>query len=158
MTTVEESTITRYITETFEGVDLIVTSGDTFYFYNPDPDSPDYMFPFVTLVTGDRHDKFSNLDRPGVFRLNIGVSKETYRSLFGRQISFQPSSGQENPGEGEYDFTALDKVMPHPVYGGMYWLCILNPSPATFEEVVQPLLAEAYGITANKQARRAARK
>jgi len=33
--------------------------------------------------------------------------------------------------------------MPHPVYGKMYWVCVLNPSAETFE-TVKGLLAEAY--------------
>jgi hypothetical protein len=38
----------------------------------------------------------------------------------------------------------------------MSWLCVLNPSEATFEEV-RPLLAEAYALAVNRRARRAAR-
>jgi hypothetical protein len=32
------------------------------------------------------------------------------------------------------------------------WLCVLNPSPETFE-AVKPLLAEAYAIVAARHAR-----
>lgn len=35
--------------------------------------------------------------------------------------------------------------MPHPVYGRMHWICVLNPSEATFEKI-KPLLAQAYEI------------
>ena len=55
-----------------------------------------------------------------------------------------------------YDFTALDRMMPHPVYGKMYWVCVLNPSIATFERV-QSLLAEAYDLAAKRLAERQAR-
>lgn len=50
--------------------------------------------------------------------------------------------------------------MPHPVYGKMYWVCvcILSPSEDTFQDVVQPLLAEAYELDVSKYAKRAARK
>jgi len=72
-------------------------------------------------------DNASHLDRPGVFRLNIGVSKETYASLF--------------PGESDHDFTALDRLMPHPVYGPNHWVCVLNPSDSTFDSL-KPLLDE----------------
>ncbi len=71
--------ISRYITETFEGVDVVVDSSNSF-FYNPDRNvPPDHRFPFVTLVTSDLYDQFSNLNRPSIFRLNIG--KQTFRSL-----------------------------------------------------------------------------
>ena len=134
----DEAAITRYITETYPGVDTVVAMGATFFFYNPDDGTPkDHKFPFATLVTGDEHDQFSDLNRPGVFRLNVGVSKETFRSLF--------ADG------GDHDFTALDRIMPHPVYGKMYWVCVLNPD-ATFE-AVKALLAEAYQAAVAKRAK-----
>src|SRR5262249_24067100 len=96
----DEEPITKYITDTLPRVEVVVGSGDSFFFYEPDQTvPPDHRFPFATLVTGDRYDHFSKLNRPGVFRLNIGVGKQTYASLF----STQPS------GEGGYDFTALDR-------------------------------------------------
>jgi hypothetical protein len=85
----------------------------------------------------------------GVFRLNIGISKQTYQSLFGSQIAPEGSGHASR-----YDFTALDQVMPHPVYGRQYWVCVLNPSAATFQTVVQSLLAEAYDRDVRKHAKR----
>ena len=149
----DEAAITQYITETFEGVDLVVAQGATFFFYNPDPNvPPDHRFPFVTLVTGDNFDQFSNLNRPSVYRLNIGVGKPTYRALFGAPAARAGDAEESGP-----DFTALDRVMPHPVYGRQYWVCVLNPSAATFQTQVQPLLAEAYYLAAGKHTRHAAR-
>jgi hypothetical protein len=151
----DETAITQYITGTFDGVDLVVASGNTFFFYNPDPDAPpDHRFPFVTLVTNDEYDQFSNLNRLSVFRLNIGVSKQTYGALF----SAPPSpAGAGAVGDSGYDFTALDRVMPHPVYGRQYWVCVLNPSEITFQAAVQPLLAEGYDMAAGKHTKRMAR-
>ena len=60
----------------------------------------------------------------------MDVSRETFDSLF------EPNA--------EHDFTAIDRVMPHPVYGAYHWICVLSPSEATFE-TLKPLLAEAYG-------------
>jgi hypothetical protein len=142
------ASITSYITTTFAGVDVVVASrengapeiawGDSFYIYDPNRDFAEARrFPFATLVIQDYgdFDNKSNLNRPGVFRLNIGLSKETYRSLF--------------PDEGEHDFTALDVLMPHPVYGPNHFVCVLNPSEATFD-AVKPLLAEAYAIAVRR--------
>lgn len=145
----DEASIIQYITGTFDGIQTVTLNGNTFFFYGPE-----HMFPFATLMTNDENDQFSNLNRPSVFRLNIGLSKATYRSLFGSQPF--PSGAAEVVDSG-YDFTALDQVMPHPVYGRMYWVCILNPSAATFQAVVQPLLAEAYNLDVSKHAKRAAR-
>jgi hypothetical protein len=149
----DEAGITRYIAATFAGVDVVVASkengapeiawGDTFFIYDPDRNLDDARrFPFATIVTKDygNFDNASNLDRPGVFRLNIGVSKETFAKLFGA--------------EGEHDFTQLDRLMPHPVYGRNHFVCVLNPGDSTFD-AISPLLKEAYEIAVNRVVRRA---
>jgi uncharacterized protein DUF6194 len=143
----DEEAIIRYITDTFEGVQTVTADGNTFFFYDPER-----KFPFATLVTNDAYDQASNLNRPSVFRLNIGISKQTYQSLFGTQTSRSAEGG----GERGYDFSALDQVMPHPVYARQYWICVLNPSAATFQTAVQPLLAEAYDRDVRKHAKRKA--
>ena len=59
--------------------------GDTFFFYAPSRDVPaDRKFPFATIVTKDygEFDGASDLNREGVFRLNVGVGKETFAALF----------------------------------------------------------------------------
>jgi hypothetical protein len=139
----DATAIRQHIAQTFAGVDVIDGSGGTFFFYDPD-----HKFPFATLTTSDEYDQASNLSRPDVFRLNIGVSKKTFQSLFGTG----PTSSDAAGTKGGNDFTALDRIMPHPVYGKMYWVCVLNPSEATFRKV-QELLAEAYGMAVRKRAR-----
>jgi hypothetical protein len=150
---VDQAAITRFVVTNFPGVDASVGSpeagspeiswGDTFFIYDPDRTlEGSRRFPFATIVTKDYgdFDCASNLDRTGVFRLNIGVSKETYESLF------DPSA--------EHDFTALDRLMPHPVYGRYHWVCILNPSEATFETLM-PFLREAYSRAVDRYTRSA---
>ncbi len=156
-----EAEISQYITKTFEGVDVVTDSGNSFFFYNPDNNvPPDHRFPFVTLVTSDLYDQFSNLNRPSIFRLNIGIGKQTFRSLFGESSlpSDRDSAAISGENASDYDFTALDQVMPHPVYGRMYWVCVLNPSDETFETNVRQLLAEAYDLAVSKYKRQAARR
>jgi hypothetical protein len=138
-----EAAITQFITDTFEDVQTAVADGNTLFFHGADR-----QMPFATLVTNDLYDQVSDLNRPGVLRLNVGVGKETYRSLFGNDI--------EHADGGGHDFTMLDRIMPHPVYGRMHWLCVLSPGAATFKRV-KALLAEAYGLAANRSARRAER-
>lgn len=141
--------MSRFITERFAGVDMVVNADNSFYFYNPDPNvEPDHMFPFVTLMVNDVNDDYSDLDRPGAYRLNIGVSKETFQSLFGE---LRGASARDSAKRGDFDYTAPDRLMPHPVYGMMYWLCVVNPSEATFEKQVLPLLEEAYGMAVRKK-------
>jgi hypothetical protein len=104
----------------------------------------------ATLTVGDESDRASDLSRPSVFRLNVGVGKETFRSRFG--------PGPAHPGEGEaparFDLTAPDRILPHPVYGKMSWICVLNPGAATFE-TVRALLGEAYDMAVRRHARAA---
>jgi hypothetical protein len=149
---VDQASITQYISSTFTGVDAVVAAkengapevawGDSFFVYDPARNLPESKrFPFATIVTQDygEFDNASNLNRPGVFRLNIGVGKETFAKLFSA--------------EGEHDFTELDRLMPHPVYGRNHFVCVLNPSDSTFE-TIKPQLAEAYEIAVGRIKRR----
>ena len=96
---------------------------------------------FATIVTTDEHDlgNPSNLAREAVFRLNIGVGKATFERLIG--------------GASDHDPAALDAVIPHPVYAKQRWVAILNPSRRSFEDVVQPLIAEAHDRLAQPRPR-----
>jgi len=45
----------------------------------------DHRLPFVTIANSDNeYDNVSNLNREGVFRVNIGVSKDTFQKLVGQ--------------------------------------------------------------------------
>jgi len=55
--------------------------------------------------------------------------------------------------ESEHDFTALDTLIPHPVYGRNHWVSVLNPSEPTFESI-KPLLHEAHAIAVKRVERR----
>ena len=73
-----EEEISKYIVGTFEGVETATDGDNIFFFFGPER-----MFPFATLSANDAYDQVSDLNRPGVFRLNMSVSKETFRALFG---------------------------------------------------------------------------
>ncbi|MDH6168335.1 hypothetical protein M2282_003486 [Variovorax boronicumulans] len=126
-----EDDITQHIIDSLGGGHFQVADDNTFFFHGADN-----KFPFATIVTKDSEsDSASNLNRPGVFRLNVGVGKETFRALFGEQ---EPVG---------IDFAALDRLMPHPVYAKMYWVSVINPGAKTFE-TVKPLIAEARSLAA----------
>lgn len=130
-----ESTIAKYITQTFLDVEITTNLGYTFFFYREER-----IHAFATIAsTGNEYEQVSRLDRPGVYRLNIGVSRETFKSLF----------GAEKVNVSDYNFTALDTILPHPDYSAQFFICVLSPSDATFEQV-RPLLAEAYEIAIRK--------
>ena len=128
------------------GIEIVEDQGDHYFFADPTQPANNRL-PFATVMTADRYDQFSHLDRPEVYRLNIGVSPATYRARFG------PQPFPKDAAESGHDFTALDTIMPHPVYGSMFWLSVLNPSEETFA-AVQPLLEEAREVALTR-ARRA---
>lgn len=142
-----ESEVIRSILEALDEVEVAEVAGDSFFFYDPDPAHPaDRKLPFATLVTTDAHDRASDLDRSGVFRLNIGVRPETYRAMFGDP---PPWTGDGSVVATGHDFTRLDEILPHPVYAAMSWICVLSPSEATFERI-RPLLAEAHATAVRR--------
>ena len=143
MGSMDEQSIIDYLAATFTGVDIVRASaengapeiswGDTFFIYDPDRDLEGAgRFPFATIVTKDYgdFDDLSDLDRPGVFRFNVGLDARTFDELF-------PHTSEP------YDYTRLDVVMPHPAYRANHWVCVLNPSADTFERIT-PLLRFAY--------------
>ena len=78
----------------------------------------------------------------GIFRLNIGLSKAGFGELF--------------PIESEHDLTALDIVMPHPVYAPQHFVCVLNPEASW--PTVLGLLEQAHEFAARRHANAAARR
>ena len=119
--------ITAWITDTYPDTVVGRAMGATFFSLDPS------QWPnFATIVTTDEHDigAPSDLARDGVFRLNIGVGRETFERLV---------ASATDP-----DYAALDTIIPHPVYAKQRWIAILNPSRVTFDHVVKPLIAEAH--------------
>lgn len=115
-----------YITQKFENINVTEVDGDLFFMHNTND-----KMPFATIVVKDNeYDNVSNLDREGFFRLNIGIDKDAFMSIF--------EGVTEKRGIGVYldseiDFTKEDTLFPHPVYGSMYWISVVNPSEKTFE-------------------------
>jgi hypothetical protein len=130
--------ITRIIRERYPDTDVVEALNATFFSLDPEKHWPN----FATIVTTDEHDEAapSRLSRPDTFRLNVGVGRETFPRLVGSI--------------GEPDYAAFDRILPHPVYAKQRWISILNPSDATFRDVVLPLLDEAYDRVAAQRARR----
>lgn len=132
--------IVERIATDFEGVIPKSSWGETALFYNPGRLLPNGVY-FCTLKEKNgENDTASALDREDVYRLSIGIGAQRYEQLFGSRPKRPAKGGIIATG---HDFTALDVLMPHPVYGWMSWVQVLNPSKATFESLV-PLIAEAH--------------
>jgi Family of unknown function (DUF6194) len=94
----DAAAITRTILERWPDTDLIEAQGAAFFSLDAEKHWPN----FATIVTTDEHDEGapSNLGRPGVFRLNIGVGRATFERLVG---------SMDAP-----DYAAFDRILPTP--------------------------------------------
>ncbi|MEW1827010.1 DUF6194 family protein [Streptomyces sp. NPDC088196] len=118
--------------------------GDAFFYYAPDGRLPQNVQPYGTVVTKNYpDDTASDLDPPGRWRLNIHVGRTAFREL----------TGESRPLDRSYDYAATDHVVPHPVYGALGWICVVNPGERTGELVVE-LLRGAHDDARARLARR----
>jgi hypothetical protein len=117
-----------------------VTSANSFgyilFFYGEER-----MTPFVSIADSDNdYDNVSNLNREGVFRLNIGVNVKSYQLLF-------PNVREE------VDYCQLNVFMPHPYYSAQNFICILNPSGSELDRTMG-FIQEAYEIAKGRYERK----
>jgi hypothetical protein len=119
-------------------------SGDSFVFYDPDGITvPERRFPFITVVTGDRYDAASRLDRDAAsFRVNLGVSRAAYEALFGPAP--RQAAGHEVIDTG-FDYASPDLLMPHPFYAPMHWVCVVNPGERS-QSSLADLMPDAHAL------------
>ena len=130
-----EDDITQHIIDMLGGGRFVVADDNSFFFRGAND-----KLPFAAIVTKDSEsDNASNLNRPGVFRLDVHVGKESFGSLFSEREQAATS------------LTALDRLMPHPVHAATHWVSVINPSRKTFE-TVKPLLAQARASSPAHQA------
>ncbi len=119
--------------------------GDVFFYYAPDGRIPRNTQPYGTIVTKDYPDDTAcDLDPPDRWRVNIHVDRATFRELTGEE----PHSTTR-----PRDHTSTDTVLPHPVYGALSWLCVVNPGERTADTVVR-LLRDAHEAARARAARR----
>ncbi|WP_223619058.1 DUF6194 family protein [Lysobacter sp. ESA13C] len=110
--------------------------GDTFCFA-VGADGQAKKMPFVTIVTKDYagFDEESRLDR-GLYRVNLDVGKAKFEALFG----FAPRDLADR--RGDFDFAAVDTLIPHPTYGANGWVSIVEPGERS-RNALEELLAFA---------------
>ena len=130
------------------GIVTTTDSNDWYLFYDPDGITvPERRFPFCTLMTGDRYDAASRLDRdPATYRINLEASRRSYERLFG-PAPRQPA-GYAVIDTG-FDYTATDTLMPHPFYAPLHWVCVVNPGVRTLAELAD-LLGQAHSLAKRK--------
>jgi hypothetical protein len=138
----------------FAGLSPKASWGETSLFFNPGGVLPSGVY-FCTVKDHDgANDKASQLDRPGVFRVALGLPRNRYEELFGPRPPRPPKGGVVMTG---HDFTVTNVVMPHPVYAWMCWVQVLSPSADTFAEM-HPLFTASYdAVLAKFEVQRAKR-
>ena len=124
--------------------------GDSFFFYDPEGNLPENQrLPFTTLVIHDYAgwDTESNLDRDGIFRVNIAIG----RSGFERLLGYPPAT--QSAHRDEFDYAVTDVLLPHPLYASQGWVSILNPAERTSMQL-RKLLDDAHDLAVRRYARR----
>ncbi|MET7419040.1 DUF6194 family protein [Dactylosporangium sp. NPDC005555] len=118
--------------------------GDRFFYVGPDR-----KLPFATIVGRDTPgwDEASDLDRPGVYRVNVHAGAAEFERLLG-----YPPAGIEQR-RAAIDFARLDELLPHPAYGRQGWICVLNPGART-EADLDALITVAYRRASEADQRR----
>ena len=135
-----------YCKESMDDLNIINSWGETAIFYNPGQRLKRGIYIATIKESDGKNDSSSHLNREGVYRLNIGVNKETFTRRFG-PLPKRASAGEVV--DMGYDFSTLDKFLPHPVYAWMGWICILNPSADKMNEIKACLL-DAFTYAKNK--------
>lgn len=138
--------IIAYCFATFKDVVLVESWGEWSIFYNPNQSLKRGIYVLTVKEKDGAHDKASFLNREGVYRVNVGLRKRSFIQLFGA-IPQRPAAREIV--QMDFDFTALDQIMPHPVYAWMSWVCVLNPSDETFDQF-KPLIQESYEFAREK--------
>ncbi|HEX5995727.1 MAG TPA: DUF6194 family protein [Jiangellales bacterium] len=121
--------------------------GDRFFYVGPGRRQP-----FATIVEHDvpGFDEASQLDRPGVFRLNLDLGRTEFERIFG----FPPKAFEDH--RHEFDFARLDTLVPHPGYALYGFGSIVMPGPQMLPEIDR-LLAIAHARAADRHERAARR-
>lgn len=133
--------VIEHLLDRFEGTRVAEAWGEKSIFYNPDLMLPRGVY-FATVKEKDgENDKASHLDRAGLFRFNVGTTKPLFLERFGPPPA---RPGRGGVVDGPWDFTATDTLMPHPVYGWMSWVAVLNPSNETLTDMSQ-IVEAAFG-------------
>lgn len=109
-----------------------VAWGDQFFYYAPDGVLPPGQ-PFATIVTKDYPGEPAAGLGDGVFRVNIDAGRRDQAPV-------------EDPG-------LRDTVIPHPVYGHLGWVCIVQPGERT-ASALRELLRDAHAAAERRWTRR----
>lgn len=107
--------------------------GELAFFHNPGMVKPNGKYVMTVKLKDGPNDGASRLDRGGLYRINLGLPKPLFREIFGLP-PMRPGKGETI--QGPWDFTEIDRITPHPVYGWMSWIAVINPERENAERLV----------------------
>eukprot|EP00298_Acanthocystis_sp_HF-20_P004838 c15154_g1_i1.p1 GENE.c15154_g1_i1~~c15154_g1_i1.p1 ORF type:complete len:189 (+),score=-13.83 c15154_g1_i1:45-611(+) len=137
------------LTKRYPGLVKVSAWGETSLFYNPHALLKRGTYCITFKEKDGKNDSSSVLDRKEVeYRMNFKISKPTFLAQFNEpSLPSRPAKGNIITLKSGrlYDPTALDILLPHPVYGWMGWVSIINPSEKSIEDILKlGLLDESY--------------
>lgn len=138
--------IIKYCLSHLKDVVLVESWGEKGIFYNPNNALKRGVYVLTIKEKDGDNDKSSMLNRENIYRVNLGLKKATFIQKF-NFIPKRPSAGEIV--KMDFDFTAINTIMPHPVYAWMGWICVLNPTERTFQEF-ELLIKESYEYAKEK--------
>ncbi len=145
----ELASLIPIISRRYAGLVLVNAWGETGLFYNPDGLLKRGTYCITFKEKDGENDASSNLNRDEVkFRMNFKIGKATFLTRFNEpSLPARPAKGKIillKSGRA-YDPTVFDTLLPHPVYGWMGWVSIINPSERSITEILDSgLLDESY--------------
>ncbi len=123
--------IKEILDDRYDGLVCKIAYGETTFFYNPNGILKNGVY-FCTIKEDDGpNDKSSSLYREGVFRVSTGITKEEFLKMFSRVPGRPPKGGVIDV---DVDFSECNRILPHPIYGWMSWICINSPSVGMFQK------------------------
>ncbi|WP_382303893.1 DUF6194 family protein [Herbiconiux sp. UC225_62] len=117
--------------------------GDFFFSYAPSGEPEDHDQPYATIVTKDYPDDSASRLGDGRWRVNIHVDRATFQELVGedpRHLALRR------------DVSHTDVFLPHPVYGALSWVSVVNPD-TTLPQVLD-LVRSAHAAARARTERR----
>ncbi|MDE7209556.1 MAG: hypothetical protein K2O31_06690 [Clostridia bacterium] len=145
-----QTEIIKFCLDNLNDTALLNSWGESGIFYNPQSKLKRGIYVLTVKEKDGDNDKSSKLNRDEVYRVNIGVRKDTFIQLFGKIPKRPPKGGVIDM---PFDFSEIDRILPHPVYAWMGWICVLNPSQKTFE-TLKIFIQEAYEYAKEKYNKR----
>ncbi|KHJ72918.1 MULTISPECIES: DUF6194 family protein [Rhodococcus] len=109
-----------------------ISWGDHFFYYAPDGEIPHKRQPYATIVTKNYpNDGDSRLDEPGRWRMNVHAGTQLFTELLG----YPPRSVDPST----IDFAEADVFIPHPLYGSLGWVAVVEPGERTTPRLLEVL-------------------